>query len=210
MDAALNSSAKSTVAPQSLLELLMAGIAAIDLASEAPPTNPDAPGDEVTIVGEADDYLKRVFCVRRKMVAQVEALKNEAEATSFDILGAKAVLRLRSIGSWLLGLMDGNNGRREKAERLAEVEALLEDRVFLINWANDLFWAEVKRRLPESKKFEQLTIFHDWRIGGSSSDFERSLDEELSAFLSDPTGKSISDAVERLRRRFEHMQTKRS
>lgn len=188
MDAQPQETTSSEAPAMSLLDMLMAGIASINIEAVESPEGADERPDEVVPLGVATEHMRRVAAFHRQLTAEVKALTSEGEDITRELLGPnfrKGRGRgLIEIGAqWFRDMLDGGQGRREKVERLATIEGELHVKKPLVTLAHDAFWAEAHRHFPAVLDHPVTVLYSDWSIGAPPQDDSENMSNKLFGLL---------------------------
>jgi hypothetical protein len=159
----------TSVATLSIIDTIIAGMAAIDPARLEFAEGAEPRDEGVEALAWADDYLRRMRCYHSQLAQEANDLGKEMADLIKDVLSFKGV---RSMSSYLLSFFVDDNGRREKVERASAIEAELRAKRRMVRRVDELFWDEVRRRNPKLDEFDTVTIHYDWSFSGRSDDVD--------------------------------------
>ncbi len=150
-----------------LIEQIMAGVAAIQVGDYELPAAELQESDE--IVGQADEYLMRLFTYRSRKLGERQKLATEGQTIVDEldgaIFGSREETRASSVSALLKGLFGKNSSEMEaKAIRLEEIESALTTLRSETDILEGLFWAEVRQRHPSIKDHSAIGIRSGWEI----------------------------------------------
>lgn len=154
----------------SLMDRIQVGMNGVTIPKFVPGAQKRDEDDKV--LGHCDDFLKRLKSYHEQLGANAMPLQKEAKELERALIEAIGSLKQKTDAASLVLQLAGFStpDLQAKAARLQEVAKELNPQVAYANFVGDLFWAEVRNRLPDTAGATGIALRADWSLVASERD----------------------------------------
>lgn len=135
-------------------------------------------------LGEADDYLKKLFTAHERLIGELNPLALEAANIIKDLLApvTKSLAEEDELGALDALVACGGEENKMRVARAKEIKEILTAREPFIDFMGKLFWVEARRRVPVVAGAAKVELTADWHFVANNKGEGRVMDALQSLF----------------------------